>query len=69
MNAEARNNRLNSKVLLRNFVPILLLTIVLILAACLPLSAAESGQVLIKADSIGHDQQEEIVSATGKVEY
>ena len=49
-------------------VPILLLTIFLTLAACLPLSAAESGQVLIKADTVSHDQQEEVVSAKGNVE-
>jgi len=47
---------------------ILLLTIFLIFATCLPPAAAESGQVLIKADSMSHDQQEEIVSAKGNVE-
>lgn len=48
--------------------PILFLIIILTLAACLPLSADASGQVLIKADTLNHDQQEEIITATGNVE-
>lgn len=47
---------------------ILLLTILLTFAACLPATAAGPDQVVIKADTIRHDQQEEVVSAHGNVE-
>jgi len=49
-------------------VPILFLTIILTLSACLSSASADSGQVIIKADRVSHDQKEEVVSATGNVE-
>lgn len=48
--------------------PILLLSILLIFAACLPAFAAESGQLVVKADSVSHEQNDDILSATGNVE-
>ena len=48
--------------------PILLLSILLIFAACLPAFAAESGQLVVKADSVSHEQNDDILSATGNVD-
>ncbi|PKN16189.1 MAG: lipopolysaccharide biosynthesis protein, partial [Deltaproteobacteria bacterium HGW-Deltaproteobacteria-23] len=48
--------------------PIRLLTILLVLASCLPLSAAESGEVVLRADRLSYEQKSELLRATGNVE-
>lgn len=48
--------------------PILLLTILLILASCLPLCAAEPGELRLRADRLSYEQKDEVLSAAGNVE-
>lgn len=48
--------------------PILLLTILLILSSCLPLSAAESGELRVRADRLSYEQKDDVLSAAGNVE-
>ena len=48
--------------------PILLLTILLILASSLPLSAAESDELRVRADRLSYEQKNDLLSAAGNVE-
>ncbi len=48
--------------------PIFLLSLIFALTAWLPVLAAEPGQLVIKADKVSHEQNNDVINASGNVE-